>query len=380
MERAGDLAIAWEAYGCDDVTRVGYTRRRGGTGFDRIRYLASPNGQMASNVTLALDRAGTLFAAWASWTPGPDRTQPHVEVSDIHIQFARSASGQGDFLPPMGLDEPIPDALYDKPWLLVTPDDAILVSYSDLRRGGIWVACSADGGVSFARALVDKAMGNLAALCADRRPGGAYITYFAVDGIRLAHTADGGATWSAPMVVARSDASGAVALQDPMCVATDDEVWVSYGRTNDSYDTPVARLLQVRVAHLTLTSTVVRSDVSALSVAASDGSAEFFLFPQLAREPAGSLALAAYRAGSEGTATADLIYVVSSDGGLSFAKPTTIATGLSPSLQRHVPDWLGDYFGWGPIAAGIGAAYIDNASGFSHIAFAEAVGTVAGPP
>jgi hypothetical protein len=73
-----------------------------------------------------------------------------------------------------------------------------------------------------------------------------------------------------------------------------------------------------------------------------------------------------------------LVYVVSADGGLSFGQPTTIATGLSPSLQRHVPDWLGDYFGWGPIAAGLGAAYIDNASGFSHIAFAETANAVDG--
>jgi hypothetical protein len=42
-------------------------------------------------------------------------------------------------------------------------------------------------------------------------------------------------------------------------------------------------------------------------------------------------------------------------------------------LQRHVPDWLGDYFGWGPTAAGLGAAFVDNASGYSHVVFDEAV-------
>jgi hypothetical protein len=65
--------------------------------------------------------------------------------------------------------------------------------------------------------------------------------------------------------------------------------------------------------------------------------------------------------------------VVSTDGGRSFQSPIAFATGLTPSLQRHVPDWLGDYFGWGPTAAGLGAAFIDNASGFSHIAFDESV-------
>lgn len=368
LERAGDLAISWEAYGCDDVTRVGFTRRRPGGRFDRIRYLSSPNGQMASNATLGFDGNGSLFVAWASWTPGPDRAQPHLGVSDIHIQFARWPAGQAGFLPPVGLDEVIPDALYDKPWLLTTADDAILVSYSDLRRGGIWVAASADGGASFTRVLVDPTMGNLASLCADGRPGGAFVTYFANRAIVFAHTADGGATWSAPRLAALSDASGAVALHDPMCVAKGDEVWISYGRTGDPYDTPVECLQQVRLLHLTRGSSSPGSDVLALA-APADG---FLLFPQLAAGPDDSLVLAIYRATGEGTGTADLVTVVSADGGLTFGPPAVIATGFSPTLRRHVPDWLGDYFGWGPMAGRMGAAYIDNASGFSHIALDEA--------
>lgn len=42
-------------------------------------------------------------------------------------------------------------------------------------------------------------------------------------------------------------------------------------------------------------------------------------------------------------------------------------------LPRHVHDWLGDYFGWAPTTVGMGAAFIDNASGYSHIVFAENV-------
>ncbi len=384
VERANDTAIAWEAYGCDGVTRVGYTRK-GPTGFAKPRYLDSPNGQMASNVTLARDGAGTLFAAWASWTPGPNPAQPQVGVRDIHIQFARWSAGANGFEPPVELSEPITDSLYDKPWMILTSDDVLVVSYSDLRRGGILAAASSDGGATFQRAIVDPAMANLAASCPDGRPGGAFVTYVANHAIRLAHTGDGGVTWSTPVDVAVSDPVGNVAFQDPTCIANGDEAWISYGRTRDGYDVPVARLLSVHVAHVTLGASTADSDVVALDGAGmaqtiSDGGAPeadggaapgFLLFPQLARGADGSPELAAYRAAGEGTGSADLVYVVSADGGRSFANEAVLATGLTPTLQRHVPDWLGDYFGWGPTSAGLGAAFVDNASGFSHVVFDE---------
>ena len=397
VARPGDVAIAWEAYGCDGLTRVGYTRRDQAAGFDKPRYLESPNGQMASNVTLARDGAGSLFAAWASWTPGPDPAQPQVQVSNIRIQFARWPAGAGGFEEPIELSEPITDSLYDKPWMIVTADDAIVVSYSDLRRGGILAVSSVDGGASFQRAVVDRAMANLSASCPDGRPGGAFVTYVANRSIRLTHTSDGGVTWSAPVAAAVWDPSGNVAFQDPTCVANGDEVWLSYGRTHDGYDVPVSRLLSVHVAHMTLGASMPDSDVVALNGSggamtifdgggpAPDGGIAdgitpgFLLFPQLARRTDGVLGLAAYRAAGEDEGAADLVYVVSSDGGRSFANAITLATGLTPTLQRHVPNWLGDYFGWGPTGAGLGAAFIDNASGFSHIVFDETVPISAAP-
>ncbi len=387
LARQSDLAIAWEAYGCDDRTRVGYTRRGPVAGFDKPRYLESPNGQMASNVTLARDGAGSLFAAWASWTPGPDPAQPHLQARDLHVQFARWPAGGSGFEAPVELSEPITDSLYDKPWMIVTPDDAIMVSYSDLRRDGIVVASSADGGASFQRTVVDPTKANLAALCPDGRPGGAFVTYIGSHAVHLAHTADGGITWSAPVAAALSDPSGEVAWQDPTCVANGDEVWIAYGRTRDGYDLPVVHLRSVQVAHMALGASVKGGDVTALagegapqaiydaSGPAIDGGSTpgFLLFPQLAQRADGSLGLAAYRATGESTGAAELVYVVSADGGRSFGNAITLATGLTPSLQRHVPDWLGDYFGWAPTAAGLGAAFVDNASGFSHIVFDETV-------
>ena len=377
-----DLAIAWEAYGCDEITRVGYTRLDATGELAKPRYLASPNGQMASNITLARDGAGALFTAWASWTPGPDRAQPHLQASDIHIQFARWPANAAGFEAPLEVSEPITSPLYDKPWMIVIPGGALLIGYTDLRRGGIWVAASADGGASFQRALVDPAMGNFVGLCPDGRPGGAYLTYFVNRTIRLAHTNDGGLTWSAPVNAAVSDPTGDIACQDPMCVADGDDVYVSYSRTHDSADTPVQRLVAVHVAHLTWGASVLNGDVVALTSPAapadgggpvSDGGEAqgFLLFPQLGRRADGALGLAAYRAAGDGAGLADLVAMVSPDGGRSFTSPIPFATGLTPSLQRHVPDWLGDYFGWAPIATGLGAAFVDNRSGFSHIVLEE---------
>ena len=377
VARDGDTDIAWEAAGCDGITRIGYTHRSPNGAFDKPRYLASPNGQMASNITLARNKIGSLFVAWASWTPGPDPAQPQVQVSDIRIQFAAWPVGRSGFGPPTELSEPITHALYDKPWMILTAGDGIVIAYSDLQRGGIWVASSSDAGATFRSSMVDSTMANLAALCPDGRPGGAFITYFANRAILLSHSADQGATWSAPVETATSDGSGNVACQDPMCVAQGDEVWISYGRTRDGYDVPVARLLSVHIAHTTLGAPTIDRDTLAVDATggADGGSAQgFLLFPQLARRSDGSLGLAAYRTDGTGLGSGDLVYNVSTDGGHSFGKAASLATGLTPSLQRHVPEWLGDYFGWSPTAKGFGAAFIDNASGFSHIVYRETTG------
>ena len=206
--------------------------------------------------------------------------------------------------------------------MIVIPGGALLLGYTDLRRGGIWVAASADGGASFQRALVDPAMGNFVGLCPDGRPGGAYLTYFVNRTIRLAHTNDGGLTWSAPVNAAVSDPTGDIACQDPMCVADGDDVYVSYSRTHDSADTPVQRLVAVHVAHLTWGASVLNGDVVALTSPAapadgggpvSDGGEAqgFLLFPQLGRRADGALGLAAYRAAGDGAGLADLVAMVS---------------------------------------------------------------------
>ena len=372
--RDGDTAIAWEAAGCDGRTRIGYTRRGQQGSFERPRYFASPNGQMTSNITLARNQVGSLFVAWASWTPGPDPGQPQVQVSDIRIQFATWPTGANGFGQPIELSEPIANALYDKPWMILTSDDGIVIGYSDLRRGGIWAASSTDAGATFRRTLVDATMANLAALCPDGRPGGAFITYFANQSVRLAHTADGGLTWSAPMEVAPTNPTNHVACQDPMCVAQGDEVWISYGRTRDAYDAPVARLQSVHVAHASLGASAIDRDtfVFDATVGADGGEATgYLLFPQLARHNDGSLGLAAYQTNGPDMGSADLVYKVSTDGGRAFGKDASLATGLTPSLQRHVPNWLGDYFGWSATPAGFAAAFIDNASGISHVVFRE---------
>jgi hypothetical protein len=45
----GDIAIAWNAYGCDDLTRVRYIRRDLAAAFDKLRDPVSPNGKMATS-------------------------------------------------------------------------------------------------------------------------------------------------------------------------------------------------------------------------------------------------------------------------------------------------------------------------------------------
>jgi len=383
VARNGDLAILWEASGCDNRTKVGYTLAGSAGSLAKPQYLLSPDGQQASNVTAGWDSRGSLFATWASWTPGPDPERPSASPSDIRIQLVGWPAGAAGFGPPIELSETIADQLYDKPWLLVTQDDVILVTYSDLVRGGIWAASSTDAGQSFRRVLVDSMMANLAASCPDGRPGGAFVTYFANRTIRLAHTSDGGASWSQPQTVAGVASSGEVAYHDPTCVANGDEVWVAYGRTHDDFSMPVERLLAVEVAHATLGATAPDTVVVALAAggaAATDDTidggapAAYLITPQLGRRPDGSLVLAAYHAASEDSGASALVVTFSTDGGRSFAPEHTLASGLTGTVVRHVPNWLGDYFGLGSTPAGVGAAFVDNASGLSHVAFIDDIG------
>lgn len=363
----GAWVAAWIAKGCDGRTRIGYrSGARGDAGsFGPIHEVESPRGQEASDPVLAFDATGGAHLVWASysWDSGG-------EPVDIHVYFASAAPGSDRFDASLELSEPrSASPIVDKPWLTALADGTLLATYGDLDVGGIVVASSVDEGATFRQARIEEgAVGtNFASSCATGSGAGADIVYYyysgALDEIRTAHTDDGGLTWSRPISVAVDAGSSLVAVDGPTCVARGSEWWVCYGRTLDLPDVEVNRLTSVHVAHFT------QGDPSAATDAlVFDGGTGFLLHPQLVQASNGALAVAAYRVQGP-DAPMELVVASSTDQGATWSEPAVVATGITPVLERHVPRWLGDYFGIAPLAGEIALAYTDNVMGNSHIAW-----------
>src|SRR5205807_2323163 len=96
------------------------------------------------------------------------------------------------------------NAQMDKPWIAVTPQDAILVSYTVFdngQSGTVLVARSANGGATWTTAAAAQGPGfrNLGYLCPPRRTGTrTYLVNMGEqDGIALHWSDDDGLSWPA---------------------------------------------------------------------------------------------------------------------------------------------------------------------------------------
>jgi hypothetical protein len=362
---SGATAFAWIAKGCDGRTRIGYRGSPAWAGpSGPISYVESPRGQEASDPAIAFDASGAVHLIWASfsWTP-------EGEPYDIHIYVASAASTESPLSAAAELSQPQSSTpIVDKPWIISTADGTLIATYGDFDTGGLVIASLPDPAAPFRRTRIEEgAVGtNFAATCPTGSKGGADLVYYffsgAINEIRAAHTDDGGLTWSSPTSVAADRGTSLVAVDGPTCAARGNDVWICYGRTLDAPNVEVNRLTEVHVAHLA--GAGQPPDMDTVVLEAPNG---FLLHPQLARAADGSLFVAAYRTLSP-DGPAELVISSSSDDGVTWSAPISVASGLTPLLERHVPHWLGDYFGFAPGGNGVVAAYANNAMGNSHIA------------
>jgi hypothetical protein len=371
----GNVAVVWIDVGQTGASNIGYTfSTDDGASFGAVFQLKSPGGRVSSDPTVAVDAAQNFWAAWVGY---------HVvgaSPSDMHIYVAEAPAGSTTFGVPVEVSDPADTALYDKPWLTVTSTGELLVTYE--RDGmpldyGIVMARSTDG-VTWQRAAVaDDPTGsvyrNLAFSCAPATGTRIWATYLAYDTAleaRLAHSDDGGGTWSAETVV--SAPGEAVAFDDPVCVADNDEVWISYGLTKDPLNMSSAdasKLSAVRLAHSGDGGQTIDTRIDAHDPSAGT----YFMHPLLVRESGGALDLTYYAGNMDKDPAGSFRRSRAAAPVTSFGPSVAVYQPLTFLVSRADLRWLGDYTGLFTRAGKLYLSFAVNDTGSAKIAFAEAM-------
>jgi len=255
-------------------------------------------------------------------------------------------------------------------------DRTTLVTYTGANLGSLHAAVSKDAGKTWKTSVIVEggALYDMASLCQSKGGSRAYIAHLSgtmADPITvtLRHSDDGGLTWPADGAVTVTDpASGAAAFAAPNCVVDGNDVWVSYGLTNELVDfgfLTVQQIASIQVAHSSDGGKTFEARYDAHD--ASAGAA--FLSPTMVREESGALDLTYIAGKDNGDAAAMVRRSRSTDGGKTWCgsvvvhAPITFDTALThlTSLSRHHG-----------LAYHDGALYLtypDNATDFSHVGF-----------
>lgn len=362
----GAVLAGWIAFFADNSSAIGYTvSRDGGETWTAPAYAKSPDGRLASNPVVAVDGQGRFSLAWLGF-------RPDALLPDEHVYVARLDASTETFGAPVVAsdDGSATNRDFDKPSLAVDANDNLLLTWADFTgsSGGtppsLTFARSIDG-ASFTRTTVvaDASFGNLAALCLDSSAGPAAPLYLVHLGagatVTLRRSVDQGKTW-APLAVPATS----VVFQDITCAAHGSDLWIAYASGtavfSPSQDSPGDA---VNVVH-----SATGGDAFDQPVTVSNGGAGAqYLFPQIARSPAGDLAIAYYQGKVDGPVS---LMVASSKTGAAWTSGA-LGTAGNYTVDRTLASWLGDYLGLASTAAGTYASYTENSGGKAHVAFAK---------
>jgi hypothetical protein len=279
----------------------------------------------------------------------------------------------------------------DKPWIAVTKDQEIVVSYTQLDpvscpSGALWTACLSNivvarstDGHSWTRTQVtakgaDAGISDLTQLtylCTSATTGRLWVIYDdelgggAVGiGVVLRYSDDDGATWSPATVVSPPTAPG---LEGELsCAGNGNDVWVAY----ETHLPNQGLAASVLVAHSTTGGQTFGAPVDALDTTTSPRA----WHSQVALESGGGLDVEYYGGTSSGDPRAGVYYVRSADLGASWSKATLIRKPITLLAGwGGVGDkWLGDYLGVTTAGGSLYTTFTDNSSGVAHVDFAKA--------
>jgi hypothetical protein len=242
------------------------------------------------------------------------------------------------------------------------------------------IAATSPDGMAWKRAFItDDTTGatfmNLAMVCPPRDGTRLWATYLVLDNsaisVRLSYSDDGGSKWSNPGIVVSAPGEP-VAFDDPMCVAENNEVWVSYGLTMDMIDFTAGnanKLYAIRLAHSSDGGATIDSRADAEDMAAG----KLYMHPQLFRELGGAVDLTYYVGNFDMDPNGTFRWSrAAGPSMLAYGPSVVIDTPITFLQSRQTLAWLGDYTGLYARGIEVYMSFAVNAAGTSHIAFAKA--------
>jgi hypothetical protein len=318
---------------------------------------------------VTFDTQGRAWMSWVGYYLGQSG------ATDMHVYVASAPAGSTTFGEPVEVSDPAAGTTLDKPWITVTSKGTLVVTYAETATGSIYMARSADGKTWTRSTIEDGAahtsFGNLLYPCPSDS-GRLYVAFIHVSGmgggVRLRWSDDDGVTWP---IANKTDVVGAneqAAFDDPTCVAHGNDVWVSYGVSQDPFsEQQSAKLSGVRVAH----SGNGGHLVDRRSNADDQSAATYSMHPQLTREEGGALDLVYYAGNQAADPSGSFRRVRSTDGGATWAPSEIVKEPIVFVQSRADQRWLGDYTGIAWRDGALYTSFADNAGAQSHVAFAR---------
>lgn len=371
----GLVAVAWIDIQQSGNSAIGYgISTDDGKTFPDPSSVSSPDGRLASDPVLAVDAAGSFYLSWVGYYIDMTGTP-----SDMHVYVAKAPAGATSFGDPVAVSVPGASSdFFDKPWITVTNEGTLLVTYAVFSNVSSQLrAARSKDGVNWAESTMlesASAFFNLAYPCAPKNGSRVYATYLTLTNVvkvNLTFSDDQGATW-APLVQNSPVSLGGenVAFTDPTCVAEGNEVWVSYGITDEPQmgeeaDTP--RLTSIRAVR----SSDLGKSFDLRLEAGDTAAAPFFLLPALAREESGALDVVYYAGQMDDDDQGSYRRARMVDPAAGFAPSVVVEKPVTYLQARDDPRWLGDYTGLALRGGRLYTSYVVNTDGTAHIAFAR---------
>ena len=361
----GAMCAAWIALGASASSDIGYVfSRDGGATWTSPLALGDASGRESSDPVVAADAQGNFYVTWIAF-----RRSGGGQASDFVLYVAKAAAGQDKFSTPVSVDT---FAHGDKPWITVTAQNTILVTYMADGPGGdpvLYAQRSVNTGAAWTRSTIFSSAGgqaNFIVPCAPKTGTRVWATHLTTEGgggfgQRLHWSDDDGATW--PAGNTKTFASNS-SVQPATCAAKGNDVWVGYGQWTAQ---PADQGSPVDEYHVMHTSNGTTLD----DVIASDSATKQQDLGTLVVEDAtGELALTYYAGDSDGS-TGNVRSVRSTDGGKTWGKSKSVSAAITFTSDRASAKWLGDYMGTVLRGGSLFTVYGQNSGQYTHVAFSR---------
>jgi hypothetical protein len=361
------IAIVWT--GSDDVgspTHIGYTISTDrGASFSEPAFIESEDGdEYYNSPDVIVDNGGNVYVTFLGY---------HRTVEGGAIYVAESDGGDE-----LGAPEVVTDAevvgFYQRPRIILTNTSRLVVAYTQLvdETPQTRLALRAQTANEWTRLdfSMDGARHIGPTLCAAAATpmGRTYLVELVQGNYYLHYSEDNGDTWTGgiPVAVDGDQVSGL-----PSCVASGQNVWVSYGTRGSG------GLDEIKVAY----SADGGDTFMYVGVVSEPELTDVFALNQLAVEPPETAHLAYYLGAGPGDQLSSVRRVRFSPTELEQMPPmeddpplglpsAVVKEPVSLQTGGEDPRWLGESIGVDFGDDNIYIAYVDNADGESHIAFA----------